>query len=66
MPAIRSGAEIAFGIVLVIVQIGDTYLLPRSLTDKTTVIGIWVSYTLFVLIPFGVAKIGNPRKITRL
>ena len=66
MPAIRSGAEIACGIVLVIVQIGDTYLPRTSLTDKTPVIGIWVFYTLFVFIPFGVAKIGNWKKITRL
>jgi len=58
MPAIRRGAVIAFGIVLVIVQIGDTYV-PRSpLTDKATVMGVWVFYTLFVLIAFGVEKIG--------
>jgi hypothetical protein len=64
MPAIRRGAVIAFGIVLVIVQIGDTYVPHTPLTDKATVIGVWVFYTLFVLIAFGVEKIGNLRKIT--
>ena len=33
MPAIRKGAVIAFGIVLVIVQIGDTYV-PRNAIDR--------------------------------
>ena len=64
MPAIRRGAVIAFGIVLVIVQIGDTYGPRTPLTGKATVIGVWVFYTLFVLIAFGVEKIGNRRKIT--
>ena len=62
MPAIRKGAVIAFGLVLGIVQIGDTYV-PRSpLTDKATVMGVWVFYTLFVLIAFGVEKIGPRTK----
>jgi hypothetical protein len=65
MPAIRTGAAIVFGIVLVIVQIGDTYVPRTPLTDKATVIGVWVFYTLFVLIAFGVEKIGDRRKINR-
>jgi hypothetical protein len=63
MPAIRKGAVIAFGIVLVIVQIGDTYVPREPLTDKATVMGVWIFYTLFVLIAFGVEKIGNRRRI---
>jgi hypothetical protein len=61
MPAIRKGAVIAFGIALVIVQIGDTYVPRTLLTDKATVMGVWIFYTLFVLIALGVEKIGNPR-----
>ena len=63
MPAVRKGAVVAFGIVVVIVQIGDTYVPRTRLTDKATVMGVWVFYTLFVLIAFGVGKIGSRRKI---
>ena len=62
MPAIRKGAVITFGLVLVIVQIGDTYVPRTPLTDKATVMGVWVFYTLFVLIAFAVEKIGSRRK----
>jgi hypothetical protein len=58
MPTIRRGAVIAFGLVLVIVQIGDTYVPRTPLTDTATVTGVWVFYTLFVIIAFGVEKIG--------
>jgi hypothetical protein len=63
IPAIRKGAVIAFGLVLVIVQIGDTYVPRTPLTDKATVTGVWVFYTLFVLIAFAVEKIGSRGKI---
>src|SRR5215470_7655995 len=33
MPAIRQGAVIAFGVILVIIQIGDTYVPRTPLTD---------------------------------
>jgi hypothetical protein len=62
MPAIRKGAVIAFGIALVIVQIGDTYVPRTPLTDKATAMGVWVFYTLFVLIAFAVEKIGSRRE----
>jgi len=61
VPTIRKAAVIAFGIVLVIVQIGDTYVPRMPLTDKATVIGVWVFYTFFVLMAFGVEKIGSRR-----
>ena len=51
-----------FGIVLVIVQIGDTYVPRTPLTDKATVMGVWIFYTLFVFIAFVVEKIGSRRK----
>jgi hypothetical protein len=62
MPAIRRTAVIAFGIALVVVQIGDTYVPRTPLTDKATAMGVWVFYTLFVLIAFAVEKIGAHRK----
>ena len=62
VPTIRKGAVIAFGLVLVIVQIGDTYVPHTPLTDKATVMGVWVFYTLFVLIAFAVEKIGSRQK----
>jgi hypothetical protein len=54
---------IAFGIALVVVQIGDTYVPRTPLTDKATAIGVWVFYTLFVLIAFAVEKIGSHTRI---
>jgi hypothetical protein len=61
MPSIRKTAIIAFGIVLVIVQIGDTYVPRAPLTDKATAMGVWIFYTLFVLIAFLVEKLGSRR-----
>jgi hypothetical protein len=61
-PTIRKGAVIAFGIALVIVQVGDTYVPRTPLTDKGTAMGVWIFYTLFVLIAFAVEKIGPRRK----
>src|SRR5947199_4176431 len=59
MPAIRKRAVIAFGIALVVIQIGDTYV-PRSpLSDKATAIGVWIFYTLFVLIALFVEGMGR-------
>jgi hypothetical protein len=58
-PAIRRKAVIAFGIALVVVQIGDTYVPRTALTPKATAVGVWIFYTLFVLIAFVVEKIGS-------
>jgi hypothetical protein len=63
MPTIRKLATIVFGIALVIVQIGDTYV-PRSpLTPKATAMGVWIFYTLFVLVAFLVEKIGSRKQL---
>jgi hypothetical protein len=59
MPAIRKGAVIAFGIALVVIQIGDTYVPRTPLSDKATAMGVWIFYTLFVLIALAVEKIGR-------
>jgi hypothetical protein len=52
MTTIRKAAIIAFGIALVIVQIGDTYVPRTPLTDKATAMGVWVFYTLFVVVAY--------------
>ena len=61
MPAARKMAVIAFGIALLVVQIGDTYVPRTPLTDKATAVGVWIFYTLFVLIALVVEKIGSPK-----
>jgi len=63
MPAIRKKAVIAFGMGLVIVQIGDTYVPRTPLTDKATATGVWIFYTLFVVIAFLVEKVGSRKQI---
>jgi hypothetical protein len=62
MPAIRKNAVIAFGLALVVVQIGDTYVPRTPLTDKATAIGVWIFYTLFVIVAFLLEKIGSRRQ----
>jgi hypothetical protein len=62
-PVIRKLAIIGFGIGLVIVQIGDTYVPRAPLTDKATAMGVWIFYTLFVAVAFLVEKIGRQRQI---
>ena len=56
-------AVIVFGIALVVVQIGDTYVPRTPLTDKATAIGVWIFYTLFVIVAFLLEKIGARRQI---
>jgi hypothetical protein len=62
MPAIRKGAVIAFGVALVVIQIGDTYVPRNPLTDKATAMGVWTFYTLFLVVAFLIEKIGNRRQ----
>jgi len=62
MPAVRKAAVIAFGIALTIVQIGDTYVPRNPLTDKQTAMGVWIFYTLFVILAFFIEKIGSRRQ----
>jgi len=62
MPAVRKGAVIAFGVALTIIQIGDTYVSRNPLTDKQTVMGVWIFYTLFVVVAFLIEKIGARRE----
>lgn len=62
IPAIRKGAMIAFGVALVVIQVGDTYVPRNPLTDNATAMGVWVFYTLFVVIAFLIEKIGSRRQ----
>jgi membrane-bound metal-dependent hydrolase YbcI (DUF457 family) len=62
MPTIRCVAVVAFGLALVVVQIGDTYVPRTPLTPKETAMGVWVFYTIFVVIAFFVERIGSRRQ----
>jgi hypothetical protein len=62
MPTIRGVAVIAFGLALIVVQIGDTYVPRTPLTPKETAMGVWVFYTIFVVIAFFVERIGSRRQ----
>jgi hypothetical protein len=59
MPAIRKRAVISFGIVLLVVQIGDTYVPRAALTDRATALGVWIFYTLFVLVALIIENSGR-------
>jgi len=63
MPAARRKAVITFGLALIIVQIGDTFVPRTPLSDKATAMGVWIFYTLFVVVAFLVERIGRPRQI---
>ena len=50
--AARKKAVIGFGIALTIVQIGDTFVPRTPLTDRETAMGVWIFYTLFVVVAY--------------
>jgi membrane-bound metal-dependent hydrolase YbcI (DUF457 family) len=52
MSKARKMAVIAFGIALVVVQIGDTFVPRTPLSDKATAMGVWIFYTLFVVVAY--------------
>jgi hypothetical protein len=62
MPALRKKAVIGFGVALIIIQIGDTYVPRHPLTDKATAVGVWFFYTLFILVAFLIENIGSLRQ----
>jgi hypothetical protein len=62
MPAIRKGAVIALGAALVVIQIGDTYVPRDPLTARQTAMGVWIFYSLFVVVAFLIEKIGSRRQ----
>jgi hypothetical protein len=50
--AARKKAIIGFGLALVIVQIGDTFVPRTSLSDRETAMDVWIFYTLFVVVAY--------------
>jgi hypothetical protein len=66
MSKARKIAVIGFGIALVVVQIGDTYVPRAPLSDKATAMGIWIFYTLFVIMAFLLENVRSRRKIDPL
>jgi hypothetical protein len=50
--AARKKAVIGFGLALVIVQIGDTFVPRTPLSDRETAMGVWIFYTLFVVVAY--------------
>ena len=63
MPTSRKVAAVGFGVGLTIIQIGDTYVPRQALTDKATTMGVWIFYTLFVVVAFFLEKIGRRKQI---
>jgi hypothetical protein len=60
--AARKKAIIGFGLALVIVQIGDTFVPREPLTDRETAMGVWIFYTLFVVVAYLLER-GVPARI---
>jgi hypothetical protein len=52
MSKARKMAVIGFGIALVVVQVGDTFVPRTPLSDKATAMGVWIFYTLFVVVAY--------------
>ena len=50
--AARKKAIIGFGFALVIIQIGDTFVPRTPLSDRATAMGVWIFYTLFVVVAY--------------
>jgi hypothetical protein len=59
--AARKKAVIGFGIALIIVQIGDTFVPRTPLTDRATAMGVWIFYTLFVVVAYLLERGAPPR-----
>ena len=62
----RKKAVIGFGVALVVVQTGDTFVPRTPLSDRATAMGVWIFYTLFVIIAFLLENVRSRRKIDPL
>ena len=60
--AARKKAVIGFGLALIIVQIGDTFVPRAPLSDEATAMGVWIFYTLFVVVAYLLER-GVPARI---
>src|SRR6266699_838856 len=49
---LRKIAVIGFGVVLIVVQWGDTFVPRTPLSDRATAMGVWIFYMLFVVFAF--------------
>ena len=63
--AARKKAIIGFGIALTIVQIGDTFVPRAPLSDKATAMGVWIFYTLFVVVAYLLERGATARILNR-
>jgi hypothetical protein len=61
MSKARKIAVIGFGFALVVVQIGDTFVPRTPLSDKATAMGVWIFYTLFVVVAYLLEKGASAR-----
>lgn len=61
--AARKKVVTGFGLALILVQIGDTFVPRTPLSDRATALGVWIFYTLFVGVAFLLEKIGSRRQI---
>jgi len=59
---VRKTCMIAFAFALVVVLIGDTFVPRKPLSDKATVMGVWIFHTIFVIVVFLIEKIESPRQ----
>ncbi len=50
----------------IIVQTGDTFVPRTPLSDRATAMGVWIFYTLFVIIAFLLENVRSRRKIDPL
>ena len=62
----RKKAVIGFGVALVVVRTGDTFVPRTPLSDRATAMGVWIFYTLFVIIAFLLENVRSRRKIDPL
>jgi len=63
LSAARKTAVITFGVAWVVGQRGDTVVPRTPLSDKATAMGVWIFYTLFVIIAFLLEKVRSRRQI---
>ena len=52
MSAARKKAVVGFGLALIIIQISDTFVPRAPLSDRATAMGVWIFYTLFVIVAY--------------
>jgi hypothetical protein len=59
--AARKKAVTGFGMALVIIQIGDTFVPRTPLSPEATAMGVWIFYTLFVVVAYLLERTGREK-----